>query len=165
MSPHHVERLALVRELEELLYQEAALADAHEFNRWFALWTEKLIYWVPCNSDDISPDRQVSLIYDDRSRLEERLFRLQTKHAHAQSPKSRLSRTIGNVTLGEFDPGKGGEVHSRFFLAEVRMDRTTVWAGRQVHILERVDGKWKIREKHVFLANNDSIMGNLTFLI
>jgi len=165
MKPISMERLGLVREVEEFLYLEAALADANEYDKWFALWSQDLVYWVPCNRDDISPSKEVSLIYDDRSRLEERLFRLQTKHAHSQSPKSHLTRTVGNVALENFDAESGGTVHSRFFLAEVRLGRTTVWAGRQVFQLERVEGSFKIRHKHVFLVNNDSTMGNLTFLI
>lgn len=164
MKPISLAQLGLVREVEEFLYLEAALADANDYDKWFALWSKDLVYWAPCNGDDITPSKEVSLIYDDRPRLEERLYRLQTKHAHSQSPKSHLTRTIGNVTLENFDDS-GGTVHSRFFLAEVRLGRTTVWAGRQVFNLERVEGTFKIRQKNVFLVNNDSTMGNLTFLI
>lgn len=165
MKPTSLAQLGLVREVEEFLYLEAALADANDYDKWFALWSKELVYWVPCNGDDITPSKEVSLIYDDRPRLEERLYRLQTKHAHSQSPKSHLTRTIGNVTLENFDADSGGTVHSRFFLAEVRLERTTVWAGRQVFNLERVEGIFRIRQKNVFLVNNDSTMGNLTFLI
>lgn len=165
MNPVSLQHLGLVREVEEFLFKEAALADANEYEKWFALWSQDLVYWVPCNADDISPAKEVSLIFDDRSRLEERIFRLQTKHAHSQSPKSTLTRTVGNITLENFDATSGGTVHSRFFLAEVRLGRTTVWAGRQVFTLERVNGTFKIRQKNVFLVNNDSVMGNLTFLI
>ena len=36
----------------------------------------------------------------------------------------------------------------------------------QVHLLERgKDGELRMREKHVFLANNDIPMPNLTFII
>lgn len=157
--------LLLARELEEYLYREAELADAHRYKDWLALWAPELLYWVPCNAHDIDPQRQVSLIYDDRARLEERLFRLQTKHAHSQNPKSRLSRTVSNVMLHEFDPQRGGLVSSRFNLTEVRLDRLTVWAGHQHHVLVRHADAWRIREKRVFLANNDSPMGNMTFII
>lgn len=158
-------RLVLVREVEELLFLEADLADSHRYDDWFALWCEQLRYWVPCNSDSTDPSRQVSLIYDDRGRLEERLFRLKTKHAHSQIPRSRLSRTVSNVRLDDFDSNRGGVVTSRFFLGEERLDRLTMWVGRQTHVLERVDDGFKIREKRVLLINNDSPMGNLTFLI
>lgn len=110
--------LELVHDIEHFLYQEAALADEHAYNDWLALWTPELLYWVPCNADNIDPTKKVSLIFDDRPRLEERLFRLGTKHAHSQNPRSRLSRIVGNVRLHNFDPATGGEVSSRFNLTE-----------------------------------------------
>ena len=48
---------------------------------------------------------------------------------------------------------------------EVRHDRSTVWAGRMRHTLVREQEQLLIREKHVFLVNNDSPMSNLTFII
>lgn len=157
--------LELQHDIEQYLYQEAALADDHAYKDWLALWTPELLYWVPCNADQIDPTKQVSLIFDDRPRLEERLYRLGTKHAHSQNPRSRLSRTVGNVRLHNFDPATGGEVSSRFNLTEARTDRITVWAGRQHHVLERHGDTWQMREKRVYLVNNDSLMGNLTFII
>ncbi|ODV42063.1 hypothetical protein AWV79_30695 [Cupriavidus sp. UYMMa02A] len=158
-------KLSLQREIEDFLSHEAQLADGHRYKEWLALWTPELLYWVPCNSDDIDPQRQVSLIYDDRGRLEERLYRLQTKHAHSQNPKSRLSRAVSNVRLGSENAQGQIEVHSRFQLVEVRLDHMTLWAGRQHHVLGRHADGWRIHEKKVFLVNNDSLMGNMTFII
>lgn len=157
--------LELQHDIEQFIYREAALADDHAYKDWLTLWTPELLYWVPCNADDIDPTKQVSLIFDDRDRLEERLFRLQTKHAHSQNPRSRLSRTVGNVRLHNFDPATGGEVSSRFNLIEARADRITVWAGRQHHVLVHQGDGWLMREKRVYLVNNDSLMGNMTFII
>ena len=157
--------LELQHEIEQFLFHEAALADEHAYKAWQALWAPELLYWVPCNADQIDPSKQVSLIFDDRPRLEERLYRLGTKHAHSQNPRSRLSRVVSNVRLLGFDPASGGEVSSRFNLTEARADRITVWAGRQHHVLERHGDTWLMREKRVYLVNNDSLMGNMTFII
>lgn len=165
VTSYSPERLALIREVEDFLYLEADLADTHRFDEWLGLWTPELLYWVPCNADEIDPNRQVSLIYDDRDRLEERIFRLQTKQAHSQSPRSRLSRTVANVRLEGFDAQGAGSVVSRFVLAEVRGDRLTTWAGRQRHVLERTGEGLRMKEKQVLLVDNDSPMGNLTFII
>lgn len=155
-----------LREVELLLYREADLADAHRYDEWLGLWTQDLLYWVPCNADDIDPQRHISLIYDDRKRLEQRLARLGTKHAHSQRPQSNLTRTLSNVVLEEgYAPDRGGSVSSRFVCAEVRLDRHTIWCGRIRHVLAREEGMLRIKEKHVFLVNNDAPMGNMTFLI
>lgn len=155
-----------LREVELLLYQEAALADAHRYDEWLGLWTQDLLYWVPCGADDIDPQRHVSIIYDDRKKLEQRLARLGTKHAHSQRPQSKLTRTVSNVVLDEnYDPARGGAVSSRFICAEMRLDRQTLWCGRTRHVLTRENGVLRIKEKHVFLINNDAPMVNMTFVI
>ena len=154
-----------LREVELFLFKEAQLADEHRYKEWFALWADELLYWAPCNSDDSAVGRKIALINDNRAELDERLYRLSTKHAHAQNPKSRLTRVVGNVVLEEWDPAKGGKVSSRFNLTEVRNNRQLTFAGRQTHILERRDDELRMREKHIYLANNDIAMPNLTFII
>lgn len=154
-----------LREVELLLFREAELADFNRYEEWLSLWTQDLLYWVPCNSDDIDPERRISLIYDDRPKLEERLFRLGTKHAHSQRPQSKLTRLVSNVVLQDYEPARGGAVASRFMAVEMRRDRPTVWSGRTRHLLVREGERLRIKEKHVFLVNNDAPMGNLTFVI
>jgi 3-phenylpropionate/cinnamic acid dioxygenase small subunit len=154
-----------LREVELLLFREAELADAHRYDEWLKLWTKDLLYWAPCNADDIDPARSISLIYDDRPRLEERLFRLGTKHAHSQQPRSRLTRTVSNVVLDGYEPSSGGAVTSRFVVGEARADRQTLWIGRARHVLRREGNRLLIEEKHVFLLNNDMPMGSLTFIV
>ena len=156
---------AAVREVELFLFREAQLADEHQYKEWFALWTDELLYWVPCNSDEQARGRKIALINDNRPELDERLFRLGTKFAHAQNPKSRLSRVVGNIVLQEWDAQHGGRVTSRFNLTEVRAGRQLTFAGSQTHILERHEGELRMREKHVYLANHDIPMPNLTFII
>jgi 3-phenylpropionate/cinnamic acid dioxygenase small subunit len=119
---------------------------------------------VPCNADETDPTRKVSLIYEHREQIEDRLFRLKGRHAHAQRPKSRLMRVISNVRIVEGDPEQV-KTSSNFVLGEVRLDRQTVWMGRSFHTLLRCGNRFKMREKKVVLLNNDSPMGNLTFLI
>lgn len=157
--------LALLREVEEFLYREAELADNHRYDEWLALWTKDARYWAPVNEEQVDPKRQISLIYDDWEKLDERIFRLKGKHAHAQNPRSRLLRVVSNVQLLEFDAGRGGVVASKFVLGEVRLDRQTILMGTARHTLVRDGSALKMKEKFVYLLNNDTPMSNLTFLI
>jgi 3-phenylpropionate/cinnamic acid dioxygenase small subunit len=121
---------------------------------------------VPCNSDEIAPSRKIAIIYDDRPKLEERLYRLGTKFAHSQRPKSLLSRSITNIVLGEdYHPATGGSVTSRFVLAEVRNEEQRFWAGRSQHVLARENGRLLMKEKIVYLLANDLPLSNMTFII
>ncbi len=155
-----------LREVELFLYKEAELADTHQFQAWFGLFTQDLLYWVPCNGDDAGIGKKIALINDNRPELDERLFRLGTKHAHAQLPRSRLSRVVSNIVLGDdYRRETGGTVTSRVIITEVRNGKTAHWGARVTHVLVRQEGELRMREKHVYLAANDEVLPNLTFII
>jgi len=138
--------------------------DEHAYDEWLSLWTEDLLYWVPCNADDIDPQRHVSIIYDDRPRLEDRIERLKSGAAYAQEPKSRLRRVVSNI---EIEEGENSEVivYSNFNLTELRRSRQDTFAGRTIHKLRPEGASFKIAYKKVLLVNNDEVIDNLTFLI
>jgi 3-phenylpropionate/cinnamic acid dioxygenase small subunit len=155
---------ATLREAEEFIFREAELADDHRFDEWLALWTKDARYWVPCNEEDVDPAKKISVIYDDWKKIDDRVFRLKGRHAHAQTPRSRLCRVVSNVRLAGFGP-EGGTVTSRFVLAEVRRNAQHVWLAKQRHVLVRVDGEYRMKEKWVYFINNDTPMTNLVFLV
>lgn len=152
------------RRVENFLYREARLMDENAYDEWLALWTADALYWVPCNIDDPDPEAQVSAIYDDRRRLEDRITRLRDGPIYAQDPKSRMRRVISNI---EIEAGSGGEIitHSNFMLAELRRGQQDIFAGRTIHKLRPEGDAFKIALKKVLLLTNDEPIDNLTFLI
>lgn len=151
-------------EVENFLYREARLMDEHAYDDWLALWTDDALYWVPSNRDDVDPGKEVSLIYDDRIRLQMRIARLKSGVAHAQDPKSRMRRVLSNI---EIEEAEGGDVivTSNFMLAELRRGKHDIFAGRSIHRLRLYNGSFRIASKKVLLVNNDDYIDNLTFLI
>jgi len=150
--------------VEEFLYREAQLRDEHRFDEWLALWTQPALYWVPSNRDEVDPQREVSLIYDDWVRLQLRIARLKSGFAHAQEPKSRMRRLISNIEIDEATE-REVVVHSNFLLAELRRGKQDLFAGRTIHRLHHGDGVFKLMSKKVLLVNNNEPIDNLTFLI
>nr|AMK59210.1 benzoate 1,2-dioxygenase hydroxylase component beta subunit [uncultured bacterium UPO45] len=150
--------------VESFLYREARLMDTHAYDEWLALWTDDALYWAPSNDDDIDPQRHVSIIYENKARMEDRIRRLKSGAAYAQDPKSRLSRVIANVDIEE---GANGDVtvHSVFNLTALRRSRIDIFAGRATHTLRPDGDSFKIAAKKVMLINNDEVINNLTFLI
>lgn len=146
------------------IYLEADLMDEHRFDEWLALWSDELLYWVPCNEDDIDPNRHVSLIYDNRTALEDRLARLQSPSAHSQIPRSRLRRVISNLVVNEQEDGSL-LASSNFLLAESRHHRKNIFAGKNLHTLSRENGAFKIKQKKVLLIDNDDYINNLSFIV
>jgi len=154
----------LLREVEQFIFREGRLADEHAYDEWEALWTDDAVYWVPFGSDDADPDSQMSVIYDNRSRISTRIKQYQTGKRHSQTPPSRLRRLISNVELLGED---GGDVlaGANFVVYESRDRGITLWAGRVEYRLCRHGDGWRMAGKKVFLVNNDRPLNTLAFLI
>jgi len=152
------------QQVEQFIYYEADLMDEHRYDEWLALWTDDALYWVPSGGDDIDPKREISLIYDDRVRLQVRITRLKSGFAHAQEPKSRMRRVVSNIVTKEVENGDI-VVFSNFLLIELRRGKQDTFAGRTVHRLRPDNGSFRLASKKVLLVNNDEHIDNLTFLI
>lgn len=153
-----------LRAVEAWIYREARLADEHDYDGWEALWTDDAIYWVPANGADPDPERTMSVIYDNRSRIRTRVLQLRTGKRHSQNPQSSLRRLVTNVEVA----GTSGEeitVGANFVVHEARDRGTRTWAGRYDYVLRAVDGDWLMARKKVTLVGNDQPLPTLSFLI
>ena len=95
----------LMSAVTAFIYKEARLQDEHQYEAWEALWTDDGVYWVPANGDDIDPEKEMSIIYDNRSRISLRIKQLLTGKRHTQTPQSRLRRLVSNIELLDQQPG------------------------------------------------------------
>jgi 3-phenylpropionate/cinnamic acid dioxygenase small subunit len=152
-----------MRGLEQFLYHEARLMDEGRYGEWFELWGQDAIYWVPCNDDNIDPARHVSIIYDNRMRLAERIERLKSGSVLAMEPRPRMRRVISNIEV--LAEGPEIEVGSNFILGTMRWGAQQLWIGRSVHRLRPRGESFEIARKTVLLINNDEPIPVLQFLI
>jgi 3-phenylpropionate/cinnamic acid dioxygenase small subunit len=167
MTPTTPVAADLLREVEQFIYREARLADEGRYDDWEALWTDDAVYWVPANGDDTDPERRMSIIYDNRSRIATRIKQLRTGKRHSQAPPSRLRRIISNVELLEHpdDQGEDVLVGANFVIYESRERGVTLWAGRSEYRLRRNDDGWRMAAKKVVLVDNDRALSTLSFLV
>jgi len=150
------------REAERFLLEEARLLDEARYEEWLALFTADAWYWVPSAPDQDSPLTTVSLIYDDRQLMETRVRRLGNPHMHSQTPPSRTSRIIANVTLEETAAeGREWTARSKLLMVEYRQDQQRLFAGTCRHRLRRAGDGLKIAWKRVDLVNCDSVLEGL----
>lgn len=154
----------LLDEITQFVYREARLQDSHEYDDWEALWTDDAIYWIPANGEDIDPEREMSIIYDNRSRIALRIKQLHTGKRHSQTPRSRLARVVSNI---EVLSNEGGEIEvaANAMVFESNMRGDTLWATRNIYRLRRIDGALRMARKKVVLVNNDKAIYTLSFLI
>lgn len=154
-------------EIERFLFTEAQFADESRYEEWESLLEDDMIYWVPRGPGDFSPERDVSVVNDNRSRLATRLRQLRTGTRHSQSPPSAMRRLLSNMVARPIDAGSY-EVESNFALFEMRLqslEGVTIWAGRAVHRLRRRDGRLRMYFKKVTLINGGQPLPTLAFLI
>jgi len=154
----------LLREVEAFVYLEGGLQDRHEYDAWEALWTDDGVYWIPANGDDIDPEREMSIIYDNRSRIALRIRQLHTGRSLAQTPKSNLVRVISNIEIAS-ESGEEINVRANAIIFESAPRRDTLWGTRYEYTLRRIDGALKMARKKVVLVNNDKALPNMAFLI
>lgn len=150
--------------VEQFLFREARLADEHEYVEWESLWTDDGVYWVPANGDDIDPDVQMSIIYDNRSRIGLRIRQLLTGKRHTQEPQSRLRRIVGNIEL----LGRSGDditVGANSIIFETNQRGDTIWGARNEYVLRRNGDSFRMARKKVALVNNERAIYTLSFLV
>lgn len=154
--------------VETFLYKEARFADEARYAEWEALWTDDAIYWVPATIDpNVDPNKQISHIYDNRSRIATRIKLLQSGYRFSQEPASSMRRLISNIEVEKSDDGEF-VVGSNFLLVELSIQakhETHLWAGRTTHVLRRVGDELKMSQKKIVLVNATEPLPNLAFLI
>ena len=153
-------------EVESVLFKEAGLLAKGEFDQWLTMYTDDAIYWIPANADEINPMLHVSIIYDDKERMQERIWSIQSGVRWAQDPRSRIRHFISNIEILA-NSGDEALISSSYAVFEIRRaiygDRYFV--GRCEHSLRKVTGEWKIAGKKIELLNNDAPIENLTFIL
>lgn len=159
-----IEDAALRERLAALLHREARLLDQGRFEDWLGLFSADCLYWVP-GSPDGDPRREVAICFDDRRRLEDRIFRLRTGYAWSQVPASRTVRHLTNMEVFRIERFPGVMMRSNFSIAELRAgERRSVPGWTAHHLVER-EGRWQIRVKQVNLLEVEQNLRNLSFIL
>lgn len=155
---------------EDFLFAEAELLDSSRFEDWLALFTADAAYWVAADTEVRDPRTHTGLAFDDRRRLDDRVYWLRTGLAYCQIPESRTRHVIGNVVARPGDERGTLLVRSNFVLTENRVDMTRSFSGWYGHVLTHdpaadVDSApLSIRSKVVCLVEADAGHRNLTII-
>ena len=111
--------LAVRDEFRRLLEREARLLDQLRYEEWLRMYAAECIYWVPSTPQAGDPRREISVMFDDRRRLEDRVYRLRTGFAWSQAPASRTVRLVTNLEV--FATGSDRRAHAALELFDQRV--------------------------------------------
>lgn len=160
-------------EVTEFLANEAKCLDARDFKHWLTLYTDDALYWVTGWSDD--PNAGAAIIYDDRERMEERVFRLLDTSAYAQMPPSRTVHVLGPISgVTEHSETATITAEGAMSVAEIRPgDHSQVGLARQrslhgtfeVELCRTDEGGLQIKKKIIRLLDREQPIYNLTFIL
>jgi 3-phenylpropionate/cinnamic acid dioxygenase small subunit len=157
--------VAVRDQFRRLLEREARLLDQLRYEEWLSMYAPECIYWVPSTPEAGDPRREISVMFDDRRRLEDRIYRLRTGFAWSQAPASRTVRLVTNVEVFSSARDDTRMVRSNFLISEFWGDEIRIltgWAGYRV--VRDGDG-WKIQAKQVNLIDCDQCIRNPSIIM
>ncbi len=154
----------LLGEVTRFIYREARFQDNHDYDAWEALWTDDGVYWIPANGEGGDPDEEMSIVYDNRSRIGLRIKQLHTGKRHSQTPRSNLRRLVSNIEILGIE-GADIRVTANAMVFESNLRGETIWVSRNEYVLRREGGDLRMALKKVILVNNNTALYTLSFLI
>ena len=155
---------SLIEQVTQFIYKEARLQDDHQYDAWESLWTDDGIYWIPANGEGTDPENEMSIIYDNRSRIALRIRQFHTGKRFSQTPRSRLRRIVSNIEiLDQNDDHTLVTSNAMVFESHTRGD--TIWASRNEYKLRSTPDGLRMALKKVVLVNNETALYSMAFLI
>ena len=156
----------LVRdEFRALLEREARLLDQAQYEDWLALFAPECIHWAPARPHGSDPRREVAVIFDDRRRMEDRIYRLRTGHAWSQVPASRTVRLVSNVEVFATMEDAVRMARSNFLLQELQGNEARLLSGWCGYRFVFRQGRWQIAVKQINLLGCDQPIRNPSMLL
>jgi 3-phenylpropionate/cinnamic acid dioxygenase small subunit len=155
---------AVLEEVTQFIYREARLQDDHQYDEWESLWTDDGIYWIPANGEGTDPENEMSIVYDNRSRIALRVKQFHTGKRFSQTPRSRLRRIVSNIEVLSSDE-QHIVVTSNAMVFESGRRGDTIWASRNEYKLRREGDAFRMAAKKVILVNNEKALYSMAFLI
>jgi len=153
-------------EVEDFLYEEAALLDEWRLAEWHALFTEDASYRVPSTDlPDAEPDNTLYLIDDDAGRLRSRVEQLLGKSTWSENPHSRTRRLLANVRIRKTE-GARAWVTANFAVYRMRTNQVACYVGRYEYVLERRREGLRIEQRRAIL-DLESLrdVGKISFIL
>jgi 3-phenylpropionate/cinnamic acid dioxygenase small subunit len=153
------ERVQLQFEVEQFLYEEAALLDARRYRDWLTLLADDIHYWMPIRRTvtladidrEFTKQGDMAFFDDDRELLEMRVKKLEAGSAWSEDPPSRSRHFVTNVRITGVE-GDEVTVDVCFHLYRTRLEsEVDSWIGRRTDVLRRHGASFRLAKRHLFL--------------
>jgi len=165
------------REIEEFLYDEAALLDAREFRAWHDTLADDLVYFMPMmfnvrfgdhgRRENTTMEKHMSWFNEGKWTLGKRVDQILTGVHWAEEPLSRVCRMVSNVQLTSMADNDAGDlevgVASRFLIYQNRCEyEQYFFVGDRRDVIRRTAAGWKLARREIHIHQNVLLAKNLT---
>jgi biphenyl 2,3-dioxygenase beta subunit len=166
------ERAALQYEVEQFLYDEAALLDARQYREWLGLLADDIHYWMPIRRTVMKGDLEfeftkpgaMAYFDDDRMVLEMRVKKLEASNAWSEDPPSRSRHFVSNVRITDIS-GNDITLDACFHVYRTRLNsEIDSWVGRRTDVLRRSGTGFRLAKRHLFLDQTVILSKNMSTL-
>ncbi|MER5430113.1 3-phenylpropionate/cinnamic acid dioxygenase subunit beta [Streptomyces sp. NPDC002588] len=168
----------LQHEIEQFLYAEAALLDAHDVDEWFTLMAPDIHYHMPVRSNrqhrelaqEVSVVGELAHFDETYDEIYQRVRRLRLGTAWAEDPPSRTRRLITNVRVRPTEDEDKDEYHveSNFLVYRTRLERDQdLFAGKRSDLLRPTDNGlgWQIARRTILLDQSTVLGKNISIFL
>lgn len=173
ISPRVLERLVLKDEVEQFLYNEAALLDERRYEEWITLMANDIHYFMPIRKnvkfgewdrENSDPASEISWFDEGKDVLEGRVRQLMTGVHWAEEPVSRIRHIISNIRVLDV---QGDEIvtSDNFFVWHNRLlEEVNLFAGRRDNVLRRdPETGFKVVKRTILLDQSVLLAKVVTF--
>lgn len=146
--------------ISQFYAREARFLDDLKFDNWIGLMAEDIRYWMPIVSNRIGRDvgnelttrGELAHFEDDFESLSNRVKRLATGRAWAETPPGRTNHMVSNVEIGEFED-EFVNVRSQFLIYRSHLETDQeIFSGTRLDKLRTDESTgWKITERTIIL--------------
>jgi p-cumate 2,3-dioxygenase beta subunit len=153
--------------VEDFLFHEAHLLDEWRLDEWGLLLTEDAVYYVPPNDvPNGNPKDTLFHVADNYERIQSRIKRLKSRHAHAENPRSRTRRLITNVRITDRDENHLFVTANFLVMRYRRNEQIRQYVGIYHYKLALQDGNLKIAERKAVLDSEElGSLGSVSILL
>ena len=145
----------LQRQVEELLFHQAALLDNKAWSDFGQLFSDDGVYWMPSTPTQTDWRREPSIFAEDKLLMEVRASRLLHPNAWSQAAQWGTNHIVGNIVI-EAVSNITVEVYSRFQMMEMRRDDIRHFAGSYRHTLLKQGSELQIKLQRVDMTNGQA---------
>jgi len=152
--------LQLWHSVNQFYYREARYLDDLDFTSWLGLLDDEINYWMPIVSNrtgrDVGKERtqpgELAHFEEDKTSLANRVKRLASGMAWAETPPGRTRHMISNVEILK-DDGERAETRSCFIIWRSHLETDQeIFSGLRIDTLRRdAQTQWKVLNREIRL--------------